>query len=94
MHSYSEDIITCNFLSFFVFQIFDKFVPCLKDSNVKVNLYALQTMNELIPALKDSLSSVMALTVTTVASNLSSKNKDIYDAASVILDNLMECMGK
>lgn len=78
----------------FLFQIFDKFVPCLKDSNVKVNLHALTGMNVLIPPLKDYLSPVIALTITTVASNLSSKNKEIYDAASVILDALMEVTGK
>ena len=34
-------------------QVFDKFVPCLKDSNSKVNVQALHVLVELTPLLKD-----------------------------------------
>jgi hypothetical protein len=76
-----------------VFQIFDSFIPCLKDSNSKTNLYALQMMIHLTPPLSDNLGSVVNMLVQNVSANLSSKNKDIYDTASQALDVLMEHIG-
>ncbi|KAK2166030.1 hypothetical protein LSH36_43g02057 [Paralvinella palmiformis] len=73
-----------------VVKVFDKFIPCLKDSNSKVNLFALQGMMKLVPALKDHLVAVTTLSIQTVASNLSSKNNDIYTAATTVLDIFME----
>ena len=78
----------------FVCQIFDKFVPCVKDSNSKVNLQALQVMVELIPVLKDYFNNVATFTIQTITANLSSKNRDINDAAVLALDALMEHLGK
>ena len=75
-------------------QIFDKFVPCVKDSNSKVNLQALQVMVELIPVLKDYFNNVATFTIQTITANLSSKNRDINDAAVLALDALMEHLGR
>ena len=77
-----------------VFQIFDKFIPCLKDSNAKVNLYALQVMLDVTPILSDSMGSVINLTTQTVASNLSSKNREIHQTATEVLDAFMDNIGK
>lgn len=75
-------------------QVFDKFIPCLKDSNSKVNLLALQVLHSLTPVLCDYFATVTNLTIQTVASNLSSKNKEIYDSAAACLDAFMEHLGK
>jgi len=75
-------------------QIFDKFIPCLKDSNSKVNLQALQVMSEVTRPLCEYMNSVISLTVSTVSSNLSSKNKDILQAATTVLDSFIECLGR
>ena len=40
-------------------QIFDAFTPRLTDSNVKVNLHALQSFSRLVPLLGDHLSPVL-----------------------------------
>jgi len=58
-----------------------------------VNLFALQGMMKLVPALKDHLVAVTTLSIQTVASNLSSKNNDIYTAATTVLDIFMEHLG-
>ncbi len=77
-----------------VLQIFDKFIPCLKDSNSKVNLLALQVMLDVTPVLSDSLGGVINLTSQTVAQNLSSKNRDIHQTASEVLDAFMDNIGE
>ena len=74
--------------------MFDKFISCLKDSNSKVNLFALQTLNSLTGLLKDYLSAVVNITIPTVAQNLSSKNKDIHETAAAVLDSFMETLGR
>ena len=75
-------------------QIFDKFIPCLKDSNAKVNLYALQVMLDVTPILCDSMGGVINLTTQTVASNLSSKNTSIHETAEHVLDAFIDNFGK
>ena len=50
-------------------------------------------MRELIPELKDYLSAVVNLSVETVASKLSSNNTEIYNAASIVLDDMMTHLG-
>ena len=75
-------------------QIFDKFAPCLKDSNSKVNLQALQVLKEVTPLLRDYLSGVLTITIQNVTVNLSSKNRDIFVAASDCLDEFMEHLGE
>lgn len=44
--------------------------------------------------LADYMSPVINFTIQTVASNLSSKNKDIYESACNVLDTFMEALGK
>ena len=66
--------------------MFDKFVPCLKDSNSKVNVLALHVLVELTPLLKDYFNNVASFTIQTVTANLSSKNRDIYETAASALD--------
>ncbi|KAI0219092.1 TOG array regulator of axonemal microtubules protein 1 [Lamellibrachia satsuma] len=73
-----------------VLDIFDKFIPCLKDSNSKVNVQALQVMSQLTRPLCEYMNNVINLTVPTVSSNLSSKNKDILQAATTVLDSFIE----
>ena len=75
-------------------QIFDKFLPLLKDANSKVNLHALQTMLQVTPLLKDAMTSVISMTVEQVVPNLSSKNKEIHTAAAEILDSYIEHIGQ
>ena len=59
-----------------------------------MNLYALQVMLDVTPILSDSMGSVINLTTQTVASNLSSKNKDIHQTASEVLDAFMDNIGQ
>ena len=66
----------------------------MKDSNSKVNLFALQVMLGVTTLLREYLASVISLTVQTVASNLSSKNREIYDTAAAVLDAFMEHLGR
>ena len=86
----SSHMISYNLLWF---QIFDKFIPRLKDQNGKVNLFALQVLYEITPLIAEHMSNVVSLTVQTVASNLASKNKDILTAAILVLDIFAECIG-
>ncbi|ELU00497.1 hypothetical protein CAPTEDRAFT_186424 [Capitella teleta] len=71
-------------------KIFDSFIPCLKDSNSKTNLHALQMMIRLTQPLSEHLGSVVNMLVQNLSANLSSKNKDIYETASQALDELMD----
>uniref|UniRef100_A0A2C9KUR5 TOG domain-containing protein n=1 Tax=Biomphalaria glabrata TaxID=6526 RepID=A0A2C9KUR5_BIOGL len=77
-----------------IIKIFDKFLPRLTDSNSKVNLYALKVMLDVVPLIKDSMGSVISLTVSAVAPNLSSKNKEIYSTAAEIMDALIDNLGE
>lgn len=77
-----------------MYQIFDKFLPRLTDSNSKVNLYALKVLLEVIPLIRQSMASVISMTVAAVAPNLSSKNKEINTTAVEILDSLIENIGE
>ena len=74
-------------------QIFDRFVPCLRDSNSKVNLFALQVMVELTPVLREHFNGVSPYTISTVTANLGSKNREIYETAASVLDAFMEHLG-
>jgi hypothetical protein len=83
-------------MSFFVFQlfqVFDKFVPCLKDPNSKVNLFALEVLGEIVPVIAPYFSNVATLTVTTVAANLASSKVEICEAAAAVLDGFVEFIG-
>lgn len=69
-----------------IVQLFDKFNPCLTDSNSKANYKALHTMCQIAPILGDNLNAVIANVVPLVAQNLASKNSEIQDMAANILD--------
>lgn len=75
-------------------QIFDSFVPCVQDSNSKVNLFALQAMRDVAPLLADHMASVTPLTVKAVAANLASKNPEIHDTAKDVLDTFTDSLGR
>ncbi|CAF4112391.1 unnamed protein product [Rotaria magnacalcarata] len=71
-------------------QIFDGFNECLADMNSKVVLKALNTMHQLIPILADALSSVMNSSLPIIAQSIASKNRDISQLASDIIDTAIE----
>lgn len=79
-----------------IVKILDKFNPCLKDSNSKVNLQALQVMSTIVPPLARYLSQsqVIGNTIQTVVPNLSSGNRDIYNEAVSVLDAITEHVGE
>jgi hypothetical protein len=79
---------------FYVFKFFDKFNQCLVDSNSKVTHKALNTMFQITPILGDNLGLIIGNTVPLIAQNLASKNGEIQDLASEILENFIEYIGK
>jgi len=74
-------------------QIFDRFVPCLKDVNSKVTLVALGVLCDILPCVSPHMANVVTLTVSTVAANLASSSREIHDAASQSLDHLIQLVG-
>ena len=68
-------------------------MPCLRDSNSKVNLFALQMLVELTPVLREHFNQIAAFTIGQVTANLSSKNREIYETAASALDAFMEHLG-
>lgn len=75
-------------------QIFDGFNGCLSDMNSKVVLRALNTMHQLVPILGDALSSVVNSSLPLVAQNIASKNREISQLASDIIDTTIEYIGR
>jgi ABC-type anion transport system duplicated permease subunit len=75
-------------------QIFDGFNECLADMNSKVVLKALNTMHQLVPILGDALSTVISSALPIVAQNIASKNREISQLASDIIDTAIEYIGK
>ena len=75
-------------------QIFDGFNDCLADMNSKVVLKALNTMHQLVPILGDALSSVINSALPLVAQNIASKNREISQLASDIIDTAIEYIGR
>jgi len=75
-------------------QIFDGFNECLADMNSKVVLKALNTMHQLVPILGDTLSSVINSALPIIAQNIASKNREISQVASDIIDTAIEYIGK
>jgi Zn-dependent M16 (insulinase) family peptidase len=75
-------------------QIFDGFNECLADMNSKVVLKALNTMHQLVPILGDTLSSVINSALPIIAQNIASKNREISQLASDIIDAAIEYIGK
>ena len=78
----------------FYIQIFDRFVPCLKDVNGKVTLLALAVLCDILPCVGPHMANVASITVSTVAANLASSNREIRDAASQALDHLIQLVGR
>lgn len=50
-------------------------------------------MDEIAKDIAEYIQTVISYTIQTVASNLSSKNKDIYEAACNVLDTFMDVLG-
>ena len=75
-------------------QIFDGFNECLADMNSKVVLKALNTMHQLVPILADSLSTVINSTLPIIAQSIASKNREISQLASDVIDAAIEYIGK
>lgn len=75
-------------------QIFDGFNECLADMNSKVLLKALNTMHQLVPILGDTLSSVINSALPIIAQNIASRNREISQIASDIIDAAIEYIGK
>lgn len=74
--------------------IFDKLNSCLTESQSKVNYKALSTMYQITPILGDDLSPILNSTVPLIAQHLASKNSEIQDMASNVLDVMVEYLGK
>ena len=70
--------------------IFDGFNECLSDMNSKVVVKALNTMHQLVPILGDALSNVINSALPLVAQNIASKNREISQLASDIIDTTIE----
>jgi hypothetical protein len=70
--------------------IFDGFNECLADMNSKVTLKALNTMHQLVPIIGDALSSVINSSLPIIAQNIASKNREISQLASDIIDAAIE----
>ena len=63
---------------------------CLADMNSKVTLKALNTMHQLVPIIGDALSSVINSSLPIIAQNIASKNREISQLASDIIDAAIE----
>jgi hypothetical protein len=74
--------------------IFDGFNECLADMNSKVVLKALNTMHQMVPILADSLSGVINSALPIIAQSIASKNREISQLASDIIDATIEYIGK
>ena len=74
-------------------QIFDRFVPCLKDVNGKVTMIALGVLGDILPCVGPHMTNVVSLTVSAVAANLASANREIHDMALQALDQLIQLVG-
>ena len=69
-------------------------MPCLKDSNRKTNLYALEVLLKILPTLSPHISSnVVGFIVPTIVGNLASAHREIHDAAANVLDLFIEVLG-
>jgi len=68
-------------------------VPCLKDVNGKVTLTALSVLCDILPCVGPHMTNVVSLTVSTVAANLASSNREIHDSASQAISQLIQLVG-
>jgi len=69
-------------------QLFDHLEPRLSDSNVKVNLRALETLQQIIPHLAGSLDGVLLELVRVIASTIASSNRQVQLLGGAALDTL------
>lgn len=74
--------------------IFDAFNDCLSDTNSKVLLKSLHAMHQMVPILGDALSSVINPALPIITQSIASKNRDISQMASEIIDAAIEYIGK
>ena len=74
--------------------MFDKFCQCLTGSNSKVYFKVLNTMLQITSILGDNVSAVISNVVPLIAQNLASKNNEMQDLASNILDIFVEYLGR
>ena len=68
-------------------------MPCLKDVNGKVTLTALSVLCDILPCVGPHMANVVSLTVSTVAANLASSSREIHDAASQAINQLVQLVG-
>lgn len=67
----------------------------IKDSNSKVALHALNSLESILPTVKQQLTgSSVNLLIQNTAAGLASKNRDIYDKASSLLDSFINNIGE
>ena len=78
----------------FLVPIFDGFNECLEDTNSKVLLKALNTMHQLVPILGDALTSNINSVLPIVAQSIASKNREISQVASDIIDAAIDYIGE
>lgn len=74
--------------------IFDAFNDCLSDTNSKVLLKSLHAMHQMVPILGDALSSVINPALPIITQSIASKNRDISQMASEIIDAAIEYIGR
>lgn len=66
----------------------------IKDSNSKVSIYALESLHSILPHVKHLITgSSVNLLIQNTAAGLASKNRDIYDKASDLLDSFINNIG-
>ncbi|ESO12699.1 hypothetical protein HELRODRAFT_159283 [Helobdella robusta] len=73
-------------------RIYDKLAPCLKDSNFKVTIQALQVFKDLLPYVSAHLTNLISMTIANVSSNMASNNRDVRDSANLVLDGCIQFM--
>ena len=66
----------------------------IKDSNSKVAIHALESLDLILPQVKQQITgSSVNLLIQNTAAGLASKNRDIYDKASNLLDAYINNIG-
>jgi len=71
-------------------RVTDAFCPRLKDSNSKVNVYALQSLLKMLPHLSSSLDTVLTPFTEHLVPNLASQRANIVSITSQILDTVRD----
>jgi len=74
--------------------LMDAMAPCLSDSNIKVNVRALDAMQVMVPALGHSLDAGLMNLVQLLAESIAATNKEVMTSASGVLDCMFGCTDK